>query len=75
MSGPKDAIGQELFVGDYVAHVSRHGSSVSIKRRKIIEISAVTSLHPNYAWLVRLSPLADGMSPPVKPYNLVKVSP
>ena len=74
MSGPKDAVGQPLIVGDHVVHVSRHGSSVSLTRREIIEISAVTAMHPNHRWLIRLAPLSKHMSPPVRPYNLIKIA-
>lgn len=74
MTGPLDALGQPLRVGDAVAYVSRHGSSVYITHREIIEISPVTAMHPNYRWAIRLAPQSKFMSPPVRPYNLVKIA-
>lgn len=34
-----DAVGQPLAAGDVVAHVSRHGSTVSIERRRIAQVA------------------------------------
>lgn len=32
-----DALGQRIEMGDYVAHITRHGSTVTIKQRQIID--------------------------------------
>lgn len=75
MSGPLDAVGQPLRVGDQVAHVTARRSLVNIQRREIIEISGVPFGHPAYRWLIRLSPQTRRMNPPILSYNLVKINP
>lgn len=64
----RDAIGQTIDVGDHVAHVTRHGSRVSITERLVIELRPGSDQ-------VLLEPLSRFNSPPVQAYNVVVVRP
>lgn len=69
-----DAVGQALELGDYVAHVSRLGSSTQIKRRQITEIGfqpAPYGFDPDReeAYLC-----FDGNKNKAMPYNCVRLA-
>ena len=64
MSEAHDAVGQDLHLGDDVAYVHRHGSSVFIDRRNITSV-----LFSNGEYLLGL----DGGRPMVKTRNTVRL--
>ena len=65
MSTPlKDAIGQTIYSGDTVAHVTRCGSTTLIRARRVLSIREDGTL--------RLEPLTEGgVSGRVEPTNVV----
>lgn len=66
MEPTRDAVGQPLAVGDHVAHMRGTSGGVAATRRVIQAIE-------EGGWL-RLVPLSKYRSPPVNPYNVIRIA-
>lgn len=69
-----DAVGQALELGDYVAHVARHGSSVRIKRRQITEIGFQPAPYAFDEDREEAYLCFDGNRSKAMPYNCVRLA-